>query len=68
MRRDAVNKVNWPICQTREDAHTDTEQPEHDFILCAHTLPPPLCFAFISNLKGCDMEAVVEIVAKVCCV
>lgn len=66
MRRDAVNKVNWPICQTQEDAHTDTVQPEHDFILCAHT--PPLCFAFISNLKGGDMEAVVEIVAKVCCV
>lgn len=67
MRRDAVNKVNWLICQTQEDALTDTEQPEHDFILCAH-MHPPLLFAFISNLKGCDMEAVLEIVAKVCCV
>lgn len=72
MRGDAVNKVNWPICQTQEDAHADTKQPEHDFTLCAHnptTPTTPLLFAFISIWKGCDAVAVaVEIVAKVCCV
>lgn len=67
MRGDAVNKVNWPICQTQENAHADTKQPEHDFTLCAHT--HPILFVFITILKGCDAVAVVvEIVAKVCCV
>ena len=46
MRGDAVNKVNWPICQTQEDARADTEQPEHDSTLCARARP--LLFAFVT--------------------
>lgn len=32
-----VNKVNWPLCQSQEDAYADMEQLEHESI----DSPPP---------------------------
>lgn len=55
MRGDVVNKVNWPICQTREDAHTDMEQLK--VISSFVPVRRSLLFAFISNVKGRDVEA-----------
>ena len=68
MRGDVVNKVNWPICQTQEDAHADTKQPEHDFTPLRPYPPSLVCVHYHFEGRGGWYErvaAVMETVLKV---